>query len=321
MLRFWKRRALLALVSASAVLIAACGGGQIESQLRPSRVVVFGDGFSDMGQVGGKRYTVNSAVGINVWTAELAASYGVTLTAQASGGTAYATGNARINTHPDAAGNAATPTVAEQIGTFLAAPGAVGANDLIVVGGGIADIIAEVKQLDDGLQTSAQTLADVQQAGRDLGAQVRRLVQAGATHVVVTGTYDLGKTPWATASGKAALLTDLSTKFNTELLVSIVDLGSKVLYVDAALLFNLMVSSPASYSMSNATTPVCSAAAVDPGPGIGIGAGELNSSLCSTTTLVDTNYGLYMFADKVYPSTTAHLKFGDYAYSRISARW
>ena len=319
MLRFWKRRALLALASASAVLIAACGGGQIESQLKPSRIVAFGDGFSDLGQVGGKKYTVN-AVGVNVWTEELAAAYGLTLTARAAGGTSYATGNARVNTHPDAAGNAATPTVAEQITTFLA-EGAVGTNDLMVVGGGIGDIIAEVGQLNAGTQTQAQTVADVQQAGRDLGAQVRRLVQAGATHVVVTGAYDLGKSPWATASNQAALLTDLSTKFNTELLVSIVDLGANVLYVDAALLYNLMVNQPTAYNLTNSTTPVCSSGAIDPGPGVGIGNNELNSSLCTTSTLIDVNYGPYLFADKVYPATAGHIKFGDYAYQRTSARW
>ena len=48
----WMRRALLALASAAALLVAACGSGTIESQLQPSRIVVFGDGFSDLGQAG-----------------------------------------------------------------------------------------------------------------------------------------------------------------------------------------------------------------------------------------------------------------------------
>ena len=321
MLRFWKRRVLLALASASAVLIAACGGGQIESQLKPSRIVAFGDGFSDLGEAGAnKKYTVN-AVGVNVWTEELAASYGLTLTSRLAGGTSYATGNARVNTHPDAALNGSTPTVAEQITRFLG-EGAIGTNDLVVVGGGIGDIIAEVGQLNASAQTQAQTVADVQQAGRDLGAQVRRLVQAGATHVVVTGAYDLGKSPWGVLNtSQTALLTDLSTKFNTELLVSIVDLGANVLYVDAALLYNLMINQPAAYNLTNSTTPVCSSGATDTGPGIGIGNNELNSSLCTTSTLIDVNYGPYLFADKVYPATAGHIKFGDYAYQRVHARW
>jgi outer membrane lipase/esterase len=312
----WMRRALLALASASALLVAACGSGTIESQLQPTRIVVFGDGFSDVGQTG-KRYTVNDN-GINMWTQELAASFSINLTPVSAGGTAYATLNARVNSKPDAAGNAATPTIAEQVDAFLAG-NTVTANDLIVVSGGISDIVAEAAALNAGAQTSEQMLADVRQAGRDLGAQVHRLVQAGATHVVVVGTYDLGKSPWAAASGQAALLSDASTRFNTELLVSIVDLGATTLYVDAALLYNLMYNNPTVYAMSNSLDPVCNS--VDAGPGIGIGAGQVNSALCTTSTLIDTNYGLYLFADRVYPGPSAHIRFGDYAFSRIRSRW
>ena len=312
----WMRRGLLALASASALLVAACGSGSIESQLQPTRVVVFGDGFSDVGQTG-TRYTVNDN-GTNIWVQQLAESFGVTLTNVAAGGTSYATGNARINVKPDAAGNSATPTVAEQVSTFLTG-NAPTATDLVVVNGGISDIIAETAQLNAGGQTTEQMLEDVKQAGRELAAQVRRLVQAGATHVVVVGTYDLGRTPWATATGQTALLSEASTKFNTELLVSIVDLGASVLYVDAALLYNLMTSNPEFYTLTNVVDPVCNS--VDPGPGIGIGAGQVNSALCTTSTLVNTSYALYLFADRVYPAPAGHIKFGDYAYNRVRSRW
>lgn len=312
----WMRRALLALASASALLVAACGSGSIESQLEPTRVVVFGDGFSDVGQTG-KRYTVNDN-GTNIWVHQLAEAFGIPLTAAAAGGTSYATGNARVNTKPDAAGDSATRTVAEQISTFLAGNTPTD-SDLVVVNGGISDIIAETAQLNAGAQTPEQMLEDVKLAGRDLAAQVRRLVQAGATHVVVVGAYDLGRSPWATATGQATLLSEASTKFNTELLVSIVDLGASVLYVDAALLYNLMTSNPESYGLTNVVDPVCNS--VDPGPGIGIGAGQVSSALCTTSTLIDANYALYLFADRVYPAPAAHIKFGDYAYNRIRSRW
>ena len=72
-------------------------------------------------------------------------------------------------------------------------------------------------------------------AGQELATQVRRLVTAGAKHVVVTGTYDLGKTPWATAINQVSLLNDASSRFNEGLLVNIVDLGANVLYVDCLL--------------------------------------------------------------------------------------
>src|SRR6185369_10480475 len=112
----WMRRALLALAPALALLLAACGSGTIESQLHPTRLVVFGDGMSDLGQTG-TRYTVNDG-SINIWTQEVANSYGLTLTTAAAGGTSFATGNARIIAKPDAAGNNATPTVKEQIDNY-----------------------------------------------------------------------------------------------------------------------------------------------------------------------------------------------------------
>jgi outer membrane lipase/esterase len=313
----WMRRALLAIASASALLIAACGSGSIESQLQPTRIVAFGDAFSDLGQ-GGSRYTVNDG-GVDIWTQQVAASFGLPLATQSAGGTSYATGNARVNRKPDAAGNAATPTVTEQIDAFLSA-GPIGGNDLLVVGGGIGDVVAEMAQLNAGAQTSEQMLANVKQAGRDLATQVRRLVDAGASHVVVVGSYDLGRSPWATATNRAALLSQASGRFNDELLVSMVDLGQHVLYVDAALLFNLMISNPPNYGLLNATDPVCTS--VDPAAGIGIGAGQVSSARCTPFTLLSgADYNRYAFADRIYPTPAAHRQFGDYAYSRIRARW
>ncbi len=317
----WMRRAVLALAAVPALWLAACGSGTIESQLNPARIVAFGDGFSDLGQ-GGSRYTVNDG-SVNVWSQQVAASFGLPLAAKAAGGTSFATGNARITLKPDAAGSAATPTVTEQVDQFLAAsqPGnGIGATDLVIINGGIADIVAEVAKVNSGAQTADQMIANVKQAGRDLGGQVRRLVQAGAEHVVVVGTYDLGKSPWAVSTGQTSRLSDASGRFNDQLLLSIVDLGANVLYVDAALLFNLMIASPPSYELTNATDIVCTS--VDPGPGIGTGAGQVNSALCTTGTLVaGATYTQYLFADRIYPAPNGHRKFGDYAYQRIRARW
>jgi len=138
--------------------------------------------------------------------------------------------------------------------------------------------------------------------------------------VVVVGPYHLGRSPWASAIGQTSLLTEASNRFNDELLVAIVDLGANVLYVDAALHFNLVVGNPASYDLSNAVDPVCTS--VDPGPGIGTGTGQINSALCTPGTLlpgVDVNRML--FADRIYPTPHGHRLFGDYAYNRIRARW
>lgn len=313
----WMRRALLALVSASSLLLAACGSGTIDSQLTPTRIVAFGDAFSDLGQ-NGTRYTVNDGT-VNGWTQEVASLFGLSLTTLSAGGTSYATGSARVTQTPDAVGKSATPTITAQIGNFLAHD-TIGANDLIIVSGGIDDIIAEDALVRGGAETNAQMIANVKQAGTDLAAQVRRLVNAGAQHVVVVGTYNLSKSLWAINSQQTDLLFQASIAFNDQLLVNMVDLGQNVLYVDAALFYNVMTATPGTYGLVNSTNAVCTS--VDPGVGIGIGANQINSANCNTSTLLaGVDYNTYVFADLVYSTPAAYRQFGSYTYSRIRQRW
>lgn len=309
------RRALLALACLSSALIAACGGGgDIKSQFQPTRVIAFGDAFSDLGQNANRRYSINYG-GADVWTQQLASRYGTSITANAAGGLSYATGSARVNARPDAAGNPATPSIKEQIDLYN---GTFRDSDLVVVQGGIGDIIAEVgEQLNNG-QAAAQTQADVVQAARDLATQVRRVANAGATHVLVVGPYNLGRSPWATVVG-SALLENLSNRFNERLLIDIADLGTKVLYVDAAFYFNLVTANPPSYSFTDVTSLACNS--VDAGPGIGTGANQVNSALCTGATLNAVNAPTTLFADRVYFTPAGHQSFGNYAYDRLRQRW
>lgn len=172
-------------------------------------------------------------------------------------------------------------------------------SDVVLIGAGMGDIVAQMAAVTAGKQTPAKMLSNAQQAGRDLGEQVIRTLSAGAKYVVVVGSYNLGRSPWAKTMEQESALTQASSKFNEAFLVSIVDQGSKVLYIDAAYYLNLLTASPGSYSFDNATTPVCTA--VDAGPGIGIGAGQLNSALCNTNTLLaGANSAKYVFADALY---------------------
>jgi outer membrane lipase/esterase len=314
----WMRRAVLALAPALALLLAACGSGTIESQLTPTRMVVFGDGLSDVGQTG-NRYTVNDGT-VNNWTQQVALDYGLNLSSAVAGGTSFATGNARINTKPDAAGNSATPTVKEQIDTFLANGGVFGPTDLIIVSGGTSDLIAEMAKVTSGAETQDQMIANVKQAGQDLAAQIRRVVAAGGTHVVAVGTYQLGRAPWATQIGQIDFLINASIAFNDALLVSMVDLGGNVLFVDVGLLVNLMTANGTGFNIGNVVDPVCTS--VDPGPGIGTGAGQINSALCTPATIAPgADYNQFAFADRVYLTPTAQRQFGDFAFARIRERF
>lgn len=317
----WLRRTWL-LAAGASVLLAACGGGEVDSQLSPSRIIVFGDAMADIGQKSatGMRYTVNDG-SLNNWTLVVAQSFGVSLAPQRSGGLSYAAGNARVATTPGAGNDPAAPSVTDQISTFLAAPNTFSDRDLVLVNAGTSDVIVHGRAVIEG-GDRAQAIAAVGQAGTALGAQVRRLVNAGARHVVVAGPYNLGRSVWAEQAGQETLLQDLSGEFNTKLLLAIQDLGDRVLYVDAALQFNIYEANPGNYDLANVKATACTSTdSADPEEGIGTGPGQVDSSECTPATVVTPAYDKYLFADRVYPTPRGHRLFGEYAVARIRQRW
>jgi len=314
----WLRRRAWLLAASASVLLAACGGGDVESELHPTRIIVFGDAMADIGQnASSKRYTVNDS-SINNWTLEVARQYNVSLAPAKNGGSSYATGGARITQTPGAGDAGAVATVQQQIDAFLGAR-QFSDTDLVVVSAGTSDVIFQAHAVITGAQTSAQMITALGQAGTQLGDQVRRLVNAGARHVVVAGAYNLERSPWAKQTSQQALLKSASAEFNTKLLLAIADLGESVLYLDAAQQFNLYEAAPTSYSLTNVTNTVCNS--VDAGEGIGTGTGQVDSSECTTATLVAGSYDQYLFADRVYPTPRGQRLFGEYAFSRIRSRW
>lgn len=313
----WMRRSLLAALCSGAALLAACGSSSTESAITPERFIAFGDAYSDVGQKG-TRYTVNDG-SINNWTQRLADRYGKSLTSVSAGGLSYAQGNARIAATPDAAGDATTPTVTAQIDAFLASHTFL-ANDLVVLNAGFSDLIVGMAAVRAGTLSEDAYVAQAKDNGKLFAAQIRRLVQAGAAHVLVSGIYDLGITPWAAAIDRKDLLSRASSGFNQAMLIGLDDLGKNVLYVDAAYQTNLFHTSPSAYNRSNVTDPVCTS--VDAGAGIGIGAGQVNSALCTPATLVaGADADRYLFADAVYLTPSAHRQLGDYAYDWLRRRW
>jgi phospholipase/lecithinase/hemolysin len=72
--------------------------------------------------------------------------------------------------------------------------------------------------------------------------------------------------------------------------------------------------------MTDAATVVCNS--VDPGPGIGIGPNQVNSALCTASTIISgADYSLYLWADPVYPTPSGHGRLADYTFSRVHNRW
>lgn len=305
MTSLWSRRAVLTAACAgiAGAALTACGSGSVASAINPKRFVSVGDGFSDVGQTG-RVFTVND--GSLLWTQQLASYYNLTLTAASAGGFSYAQGHARVDSEDTTSGTNA-PSIASQITSVLNRTTLVD-DDLVLVSGGMADIVNAVNTT--GI--SAASTDAVKAAGKKQAEQVRRLVEAGATHVVVAGVYNLGMSPWAIRQDLAQGVQDLSVAFNDQLLIGINDLGATVLYIDPALFFNLIAGKPSGYPFDVVDTPVCTTP---------------DATTCTTgTVLLGADYNRYLFADDLYFTPAAQRLFVnedflENAYTRLKQRW
>jgi outer membrane lipase/esterase len=215
-------------------------------------------------------------------------------------------------------------SVAQQVDAFLATQ-SFSASDLVLLNGGTGDIVAQAQAARAGTITDDQALAASRQAAADLAALAKRIVDSGARHVGVVGTYDLGRSPYAAQTGQASRLTNLAAEFNIKLKTELFgyNIADRVLYVDAEYYYNLVVqnlNNPTYASITNVTDPACNS--VDPGPGIGTGAGEVNSALCTGSTITGgITPATTLFADRLYFTPVGNSLFGDYAFDRLRSRW
>lgn len=302
------RLALVALSLAATAALTACGYSSVESALEPDRFLSVGDGYSDIGQgPNGARPSIND--GSLLWTEQLASMYGKTITPANAGGLSWAQAYARV-TQPDASGHNA-PSITTQVDRLLTHT-RLNANDVVLVSGGLPDIYAEVTAA-GGIVTDA-TRANVRQAGTELGKQVRRLVDSGAKYVAVTGTYNVGKTPWALSLGDATAgaIAGLSSSFNDALLIEINDLWQSVLFRDSALIYNLVANEPDDFGIEDQTLAVCTVPS----------AYDCNRS----TLLPGANPDNYMWADSLHLTPRMSNIFGDNGYtesmgSQLEDRW
>jgi hypothetical protein len=321
------------------LLLTACGDGTIYQSFTPSRIVVFGDGLSDTG-FAGYRYTINAASSPTNWVEVLAANYGLSASgvapaaSTASAGSAwnYARGNARVTNTAGAAG-VATLSLNQQINLFASQQTSFNFSDLVVIPGGVSDLVAEIQKVASGQQSQAVALSNLNQAGNDLANVVRRTLAMGAQHVLLINAYDLSQSPYAAMSGQSAWMgggTNGAVRtFNDAIKRNLGSLsqpyiGDRVYLVDLEAYVSLVVNYPGSYSLSNVSTLVCNSVdstTLYPGP-IGVGVNQVASPLCTPSTLVtglDPNVSL--FADALSFTPVFQRLWGAYVYSNVSQRW
>ncbi|KVE39456.1 SGNH/GDSL hydrolase family protein [Burkholderia sp. TSV86] len=358
-----KRYAQAVLASVALAALAACGGGDDNGQPAAGagvnmQVVSFGDSLSDVGTYspkillgfGGGRFTTNPG---QVWTQDVAAYYGNTLTPafeggfgvplQASGGYGYAQGGARVTQQPGvghaSAGTpnadfaqATTTPVATQVQQYLQQHGSFNSNQIVLINGGANDIFYQVQVA----QAQGSTPAALQQAAQQIGlaAQqlagiVQQIVAAGATHVFVVNVPNIGNTPLALSGGAQAqaLFTQVTTLFNGTLAAALKALNvdpKKAVLIDA---FTWQDQIAANYQANGfsvaANGTACNlqsmiAAATKAGVPNPTAFGS--SLFCSPQMYTASNADqTYMFADTVHPTTRLHALFAQYMEQQIKA--
>lgn len=305
----WSHRIALALAAGACTLLASCGGGSVVSNLNANRAITVGDGFEDVGQgPTGMEFTVNDGSGN--WVQSFVSNYNLTMTPADQGGWGYAQGYAQVATEATDPNGNKVPSVSDQIDALLART-TLTQHDIVMINGGMSDIVAAVEATG---ASSAATTNTVKAAADALANQVQRLVNAGATHVVVTGVYDLGMTPWAAQyGGFGGPISTLSGAFNNELLLQLNHFSSMspnpVLFFGAAEFFDFAYNSVAqgttsngNFSLTNITTPVCTTP---------------TAATCTpTTTISPTNYNAYMFADNLYLTPNVQRLFVNTGYAQ-----
>jgi outer membrane lipase/esterase len=327
---------VLALSALSLLGLSACGNGTIYQSFTPSRIVVFGDGLSDTG-FAGYRYTMNGASSPSNWVENLALSESLSASSVAPAapvGSAwnYARGNARVS-NPIGAASVATLSLSQQMDLFASQQASFQFSDLVVIQGGMSDLVAEIQAVASGQQSQATALSRLAQAGNDLANLVRRAVTMGAQHVVLINAYDLSKTPYASMSGQSSWMGGGSNGavrvFNDAIKQNLGNLastylGDQVYLIDLEAYVNQVVANPGAYSLSNVTDMLCTSAdttTLYPGP-IGVGHGQISSSLCNTTTIVSgANPSAYLFADPLHFTPAFQATWGSYALSSVNQRW
>jgi phospholipase/lecithinase/hemolysin len=272
---------------------------------------------------------------------------------------------------------ATTVPVVAQVSNYLSAHTSFNANQLVLVNGGANDIFqfagttANLTALGTALQTQYPLLVQagqlpnsqagqvafivgylqqlptpqIAQAAAQLAAQVQTIVNAGATHVVLSTVPDIGNAPLGVAAnastpGTAALLSGITAAYNYLLVQNLTALGlvgtGKVIVVDAfawldqqlpnyqALGFTVSNTGTAcnlASMVSNATAYATANPAATNGLTPAQYGAQFGSSLfCSPQTYTVAGADqTYMFADTVHPSAHLHALFAQYVQQQIAA--
>ena len=274
-----------------------------------SDVVVFGDSLSDSGNVG--RFTTNPDP---VWSEIVAQTFGASGMNSFAGGPNYAFAGACVNPATPCDVDMA-PTVTEQIDQYLSSrSGRADPGVLYTIWGGVNDVADSL--LNDLTKAQAHTL----EASAVNVAQVRRLQEAGARHILVFNLPDISQSPYAVNLGPIVqgALTQLGSLYNETLYAGIRESEDGIVPINVFAFFNEIVEDHETYGFTNVTGKACR----DPN---NPNANAVNSFACgpegsgSPVTYESGANRQYLFADRSHPSGAAHAMIANVVTSTLAA--
>jgi outer membrane lipase/esterase len=269
-----------------------------------SSLVVFGDSLSDSGNnslvfgndpaqvisgngyIPGQPYASGTYSNGPVWATPFAANLGLSLTPSLLGGSNYAYGGSVTN--PDGVylgGLVTLPSLVSQAGQYLGTGPADAASTLFVVAGGgnnaRAVLNASASVIGAGGDPSALIATQANQFATDIGDIVDALQGAGAQHIIVWNTPNIGLVPAVLENGAQAsfLGSSIASSMNNALAARL-DGESGVQTFD---LFGLLSRAAGSGAFTNL------------------------SDACGNPALACSNdLNTAMFYDGIHPTTAAH---------------
>ena len=278
-LRARRRAFLTAAVSAAALTLGACGGGSDDLPPLFATAVTFGASVSDNGNAcnlsaancpPSPPYASGRFSNGPLWIDAVVARYGASAVPSRLNGTNYAYAGARTGTVPGVTTPPSVPSMVAQVDQYLARIGYVTSPqtlfvlDGITVGNNIADALT-LSATNPNAPVEVLTAAVT-----DMASMILRLYAAGARHIVVVNSTNVGRTPRVQALGPAAVAgaTQLSAQFNGALAQQIAGLratspGLNVYLVDAFALTEQAIANPGAFGFTNVTEP-CFNTAVSP---------------------------------------------------------
>jgi phospholipase/lecithinase/hemolysin len=301
-------------------------------------VVAFGDSLEDVGtyevfaqKFGGGRFTTNPGT---IWTQQIAAYYGDTLTPAfhggfgmqltPAGGLGFAQGGARVKETPGVGvAPAGTPNapfaletavpVTQQVSNYISMYGKFNSNQLVLMNGGANDLLINLQAVQtDPLKLPGAILA-IEQAATDLGKLVAQVSHAGATNIVLLNLADFSKSPEIVTSqpALAPVVSEIIKAFNATLKTTLRLEGveNKIVLIDEfSFLDNILANLPANGFTQGGTSTACNPTAeIAEAMQFGLSnPSNFSDALFCTdaTTLVGPNADqTFVFADSFHPTT------------------